>query len=116
MTQLPVVIVARAGLGTINPTLLTLHAARSAGLNVAGVIVNRYEIESPLSDEQAASKCDAVLSMHTNPQQIAERGNVKVLALVPNEAGNSVANARIGPDTQFAIDSVDWNAILCSGK
>ncbi|MDY6914211.1 MAG: dethiobiotin synthase, partial [Planctomycetota bacterium] len=45
MMALPVVIVVRAGLGTINHTLLTLHAARSAGLNVAGVVVNRYLIE-----------------------------------------------------------------------
>lgn len=115
MTHLPVVIVARAGLGTINHTLLTLHAARSAGLNVAGVIVNRYEIETPLSDEQAAVKGDAVLAMHTNPQQIAERGNVKVLALVPNEAENSVPNARIGPDTQFAVETVDWKKIADCG-
>ncbi|MBN1942340.1 MAG: dethiobiotin synthase [Phycisphaerae bacterium] len=111
MTQLPVVIVARAGLGTINHTLLTLHAARAAGLHVAGVIVNRYEIETPLSDAHAAAKGDAVLAMHTNPQQINQRGNVKILALVPNEAENSVADARIGSNTQYAIDAVDWKAI-----
>ncbi|MBN1555929.1 MAG: dethiobiotin synthase [Phycisphaerae bacterium] len=115
MTRLPVVIVARAGLGTINHTLLTLHAARSAGLNVAGVVVNRYEIETPLSDEQAAVKGDAVLAMHTNPQQIADRGKVKVLALVPDEAENSVADARIGPNTQFVIDAVEWGQIADRG-
>lgn len=115
MTQLPVVIVARAGLGTINHTLLTLHAARSAGLNVAGVIVNRYEIESPLSDAQASAKGDGVLAMHTNPSQIAERGHVKVLALVPDEAENSVSDARIGPETQFAVDAVDWKRMADCG-
>lgn len=112
MTRLPVIIVARAGLGTINHTLLTLHAARSAGLPVAGVLVNRYEIETPLSEEQAAAKGDAVLAMHTNPRQIAERGRVNVLALVPEEAENSVSRACIGPDTQFAVDTVDWRTIL----
>jgi len=45
MLCLPLVIVARAGLGTINHTLLTLYAARSAGLEVAGVVINRYRID-----------------------------------------------------------------------
>jgi len=99
MTALPIVIVARAGLGTINHTLLTLQAARAAGLRIAGVIVNRYE-------------ADASLAMQTNPQQIAERGGVEVLALAPEEACNSVADARIGPQTQLAVDTVDWLRFL----
>lgn len=40
--DLALVVVARAGLGTINHTLLTLEAARSAGLEVAGVVLNRW--------------------------------------------------------------------------
>jgi dethiobiotin synthetase len=39
---LPVVLVARPGLGTINHTLLTLEAARSCGLAVAGVVLNPW--------------------------------------------------------------------------
>jgi dethiobiotin synthetase len=42
---LPLVIVARTGLGTINHTLLTLEAARSAGLGVLGVVLNRWPRE-----------------------------------------------------------------------
>jgi dethiobiotin synthetase len=38
---LPLLIVARASLGTINHTLLTVLAARERGLVVAGVILNR---------------------------------------------------------------------------
>jgi len=37
---LPVVIVARLGLGTINHTLLTVRQAQAAGLKVTGVILN----------------------------------------------------------------------------
>jgi dethiobiotin synthetase len=37
---LPLVIVGRAGLGTINHTLLTVHAARSRGLKISGIILN----------------------------------------------------------------------------
>jgi dethiobiotin synthetase len=40
--DLPLVVVARPGLGTINHTLLTLEAARGAELRVAGVVVNPW--------------------------------------------------------------------------
>jgi dethiobiotin synthetase len=39
---LALVIVARPGLGTINHTLLTLEAARAAGLAVAGVVMTPW--------------------------------------------------------------------------
>jgi dethiobiotin synthetase len=38
---LPVLVVARAGLGTVNHTALTLEALRARGLSVRGVILNR---------------------------------------------------------------------------
>lgn len=38
--QLPVVIIARPGLGTVNHTVLSVSYARSAGIPVIGVIVN----------------------------------------------------------------------------
>jgi dethiobiotin synthetase len=39
---LPLLIAARTGLGTINHTLLTVEAARSAGLSVAGVVMTPW--------------------------------------------------------------------------
>ena len=42
---LPLIVVARPGLGTINHTLLTLEAARTGGLRVAGVILNPWPEE-----------------------------------------------------------------------
>jgi dethiobiotin synthetase len=42
---LPLVVVARPGLGTINHTMLTLEAARAAGLTVAGVVLNPWPEE-----------------------------------------------------------------------
>jgi dethiobiotin synthetase len=39
---LPVLVAARAGLGTINHTLLTLEAARAAMLNVVGVVLTPW--------------------------------------------------------------------------
>jgi dethiobiotin synthetase len=43
--QLPVVIVARPGLGTINHTMLTIEAVRAAGLQVAAVVMTPYPAE-----------------------------------------------------------------------
>ena len=46
---LPVVIAARPGLGTINHSLLTVEAARAAGLHVAGVVMTPWpEQPSPM--------------------------------------------------------------------
>lgn len=41
----PLVVVASPGLGTINHTLLTLEAARAAGLHVAMVVLNPWPME-----------------------------------------------------------------------
>jgi len=112
MMKLPVVIVARAQLGTINHSLLTIHAARSAGLAVAGVVVNRYVLEPPKSRAARELTRDEELAMSTNPSQIAARGATEVLAIVPEESGNSVERAAIGPNTQFAIGQVDWEGII----
>ena len=108
---LPLVVVARSGLGTINHTLLTLHAARGAGLHVAGVVVNRYppRLRQMVQGVEYPACPDADVAILTNPQQIAERGKVRVLALVPDEPGNSVANATLGPETQLAVAQVDWS-------
>jgi dethiobiotin synthetase len=43
---LPLIVVARAGLGTVNHTLLTIEAARTRGLDVAGVVLNGESDES----------------------------------------------------------------------
>lgn len=117
MMKLPVVIVARPGLGTINHTLLTLHAARSAGLDVAGVIINRYQVD-PAAQRQLESKSepythgDAELATWTNPEQIARRGNVEVLAIVPDDPESSVEKAVLGNDVLFAIGQVNWKKII----
>jgi dethiobiotin synthetase len=42
---LPLVVAARPGLGTINHTLLTLEAARTGGLDVAGVVLTPWPSE-----------------------------------------------------------------------
>lgn len=68
---LPVIIVSRHGLGTINHTLLTIEAVRTRGLDVAGVIIN------------CSSETQKDLSVRTNPGVIESLGGVKVLGTVP---------------------------------
>jgi len=50
---LPLVVVARAALGTINHTLLTLEAAAARGLEVVGVVISHAG--GALSDADAAN-------------------------------------------------------------
>jgi len=56
----PLLIVARRGLGTINHTLLTLEAAQSRGLPVAGVVLN--EPVAPDPGDVSANKNAAELA------------------------------------------------------
>jgi dethiobiotin synthetase len=69
--KLPVLIITRPHLGTINHTLLTIKCAEAYGLNVKGFIVNySTQIEIGLSEK-------------TNPQEIEKISGVKCLGTVP---------------------------------
>ncbi len=50
--DLPVLVVARPGLGTINHTLLTIMALRSRGLRIAGIVINHSSQKRPGLAEQ----------------------------------------------------------------
>jgi len=65
--RMPVLIVARRGLGTINHTLLTIGAIRNRRLPIAGVVLNET---SPLNDD---------LSVVDNAVEIEARTGVPVL-------------------------------------
>ena len=64
---LPVVVVARSGLGTLNHTLLTLEALRNRGVAIAGVVLN-----GPPDED--------------NCRVIEEKGRVRILAQVPHQS------------------------------
>jgi len=67
---LPLVVVAKSGLGTINHTVLTVKAALAAGIEVTGIILNRYPEKPGLAAE-------------TNPGVIAALTGVPVLGRLP---------------------------------
>jgi dethiobiotin synthetase len=51
--ELPVIVVARPGLGTVNHTFLTCFAARQMGLTVTGVIISGFPDEPDEAEEYA---------------------------------------------------------------
>jgi dethiobiotin synthetase len=70
LLQLPLIIVARSSLGTINHTLLTVRTAQHAGIRVCGIILNKV---SPEPDD----------AEDTNPEVIRKFSNVPLLGHVP---------------------------------
>ena len=70
---LPLAVVAKSGLGTINHTVLTVKAAQAVGIKVAGVILNRY----PDNPGLAAA---------TNPGVIEALTGVPILGKLPEVA------------------------------
>lgn len=90
--DLPVLIVARAGLGTINHTLLTVEAARSRDLRIAGVVLNACD--GPVDDGAAAS----------NAEEIVHRSGVEILGAV--EYGRPARLLR-----PSAGEKIDWRCL-----
>lgn len=69
--NLPVILTARPGLGTINHTLLSLSVLRSRNINIAGVIICATE---PLKGD---------FIEEDNIKSIEKYGNIKVLGTIP---------------------------------
>ncbi|MCX5893978.1 MAG: dethiobiotin synthase [Deltaproteobacteria bacterium] len=79
--KLPLLVVARAGLGTINHTALTVMAAREKGIEVAGIILNRCSRTPNLAEQ-------------TNPAVIEAITGRPILARVPEIGGLDEASGR----------------------
>ena len=100
--KLPTVVVARAGLGTINHTLLTVGALRARGVKVAGVVINRYPTDTPAAAEE------------TNPRAIERWGKTQVLCVVP-EDGTAAAGPVLTAGIMAAVGVVDWEGVVGGG-
>jgi dethiobiotin synthetase len=75
---LPVLIASRTGLGTINHTLLTIEAARAAGLTVAGVVMTPWP-----SDPEPIER--------SNRDTVERLGAVDVYGLPPTDPDSLAA-------------------------
>jgi dethiobiotin synthetase len=93
---LPVVVVARPNLGTINHTLLTVDAIRAAGLYVAGIVINGYNYATAGAAEETAA---AILHQWTK---------APILAVVPHDPLSSVEHGKLGPVVLDALIDCDW--------
>jgi dethiobiotin synthetase len=74
--QLPVIIVARAGLGTINHTLLTIQALEAQQIPILGIVLNGA------SGRGLAEK--------TNPSALSEHTTVPVLGVLKQSSGRLI--------------------------
>lgn len=57
---LPIAVIARPGLGTVNHTLLTTFSAKNLGLTVKGVIVNRFPANPGDAEKHAPHMLDSL--------------------------------------------------------
>lgn len=78
--DLPVVIAARTGLGTINHTLLTIEAARAGGLGVAAVVMTPWPEDPPRMERSNRETIERLGDVRvvemppTTPERLAEAG------------------------------------------
>jgi dethiobiotin synthetase len=98
---LPAVVVARASLGTINHSLLTIETLKRAGVKVAGVVINQYPPDTPGTVEE------------TSPRWIEKFGKVPILAIVPREA--RLKHPPLPGTITSAVDMVDWGRFARAG-
>ena len=96
---LPLLIAARPGLGTINHSLLTLAAARAAGLEVRAVVLTPWP-ERPGALERS------------NRQTIARMGRVEVAALGRAKDSSRAELARVGSQLPWQ----QWLALSASSS
>lgn len=79
--RVPVLLVARAGLGTINHTWCSVEALRARGVRVAGIVIN------------GATGRDR--SEATNPRVIEETSGVRVVAVLPKVPGGGLTRKSV---------------------
>ncbi|OGG52131.1 MAG: dethiobiotin synthase [Candidatus Handelsmanbacteria bacterium RIFCSPLOWO2_12_FULL_64_10] len=82
--DLPLLIVARRGLGTINHTLMTMECAKTRGIGMAGVVYND------------AVRTEEGIAERTNPEVIERLSGAPCLGVVPFSEGLDLAQA--GPE------------------
>lgn len=98
LLNLPLVIVARPDLGTINHVLLTIDYAKQHGVDVRGVIINRY----PKGTDDIA--------IRTAPRLIEEYSDTKVLGIVRDVESSASLTPSAMIDT--ILNSVDVEKIF----
>jgi dethiobiotin synthetase len=91
---LPVIVVARPGLGTLNHTLLTLEAIERRGLSTLGIVISNFP-DDPGLDEL------------TNPGVLTRISPVPILGVLPHDPGLDVDAGSPGRLVETGVASID---------
>jgi len=102
--QLPVLVVSRPGLGTINHTLLTIDAATIRGFDVKGVIFNRLP------------KVNYTIAEITNPKVIHDLTGIPVLGTLPDIDGLNIESCRFGKLREVFQERIQIDKIISNLK
>ena len=94
--ELPLIVVARPTLGTINHTLLTVKLARSLNLEIHGIILNGLRRDM------------AGLAEKTNPGEISRLTNLPILGVVPFDGRLGQRAPAPSFLAQFMTEHIDW--------
>lgn len=100
--QLPMLVVARPGLGTINHTLLTIDAATVRGFDTCGVIFNRI------------AKVNYSMAEITNPKVIHDLSGVPILGSLPDVEDLNVEECRYGNLGEVFEECIQVDSLLSS--
>ncbi len=98
--QLPLLVVARPNLGTINHTVLTVEFARSYSLEICGIVLNASQEGSKGIAEQ------------TNPKELTRLTQLPILGAVPFD--EQLQGDTPDPDflSQFIGEYIDWRGLV----
>ena len=98
--QLPLIVVARPNLGTINHTVLTVEFARSYNLEICGIVLNASQEESK------------GLAEKTNPKELERLTRLPILGTVP--FAEHLQGDTPDPDllSQFIGNHIDWKGLV----
>ena len=97
--QLPILIVAQAGLGTLNHTLLTVAFAKQFNIQILGIVLNNLHPQ-PVGIAEA-----------TNPVEIEKLTGVPVIGVVPYEKRLDAAYPDVTFLTEFMDQHIAWRKL-----
>jgi dethiobiotin synthetase len=105
----PVVVVVRAGLGTLNHTAMTARLLKQAGCRVAGLVINGYIVDPTGADDP---------SIASNRVWLEKLTGVKTLAVVPqvDPVGAQPGHGRIDPAVLEAVEMTYWPDVFGAAR
>jgi len=110
--NLPVVVVCRSGLGTLNHTAMTVELLRAAGQRVVGLIINH----GPRSSHSVEAVAQGDPSRADNPRWLQHLTGCPVLAEIPAaEAPLRLARERLPAHLAAPLEAVDWMQLAQRG-